>query len=220
VNGGSEGAFSVTGVIDDAPDASPSVTVIGLSYVPGPTIVLPSASSAATRTVIVELAFTGGFGWSNVIISEATTPLNVTVTAFAWPAATVDVVLPEASVLPLPSGRSLRVITNVSVPTVAGTLPLHAEFPHVMIVRVVGAPAAVTSTTADCVAGAMYAGRRFDDDPARGIAIENATCTCCADFVPDCEADGTSELPPPPHPASSAPSSAAETIFFTTGLRS
>ena len=81
---GSSGAAIVVADNDVAPDASELRSAIGLSYAPGPMIVLPAASYAFTCSVIVAGVFTGGYAWSNETCSDAITPL--TSPRLRWPA--------------------------------------------------------------------------------------------------------------------------------------
>ncbi len=82
----------------------------------------------------------------------------------------------------------------------AETVPTHCDPTHGTTDRVVGMPAGVTLTTADCVAQETYAGRRlWALEVALGTVMAMATGTC---FAPaDCRA-GTDDAPAP-HPASS-----------------
>src|SRR5579863_866731 len=102
---------------DVAPDASVSAIAIGTLYPPGPMMILPSASFAATLSATVVAVPAAGVGFDKPKPIEAMTPLSVALTVFALPATICLLTTACESVLPCAFGSSNALIEKPSAPT-------------------------------------------------------------------------------------------------------
>jgi hypothetical protein len=119
------------------------------TYTPGPTIVLPAASTAETESGIVAEVPAVPLAPSETA-SDATTPLNVTLTAFAVFATIVCVSVPVESSEPPPFKLEYRFTANVSLPTGDVSVPVQV-FVQFTVTGVAVVPPCVTESVADCV---------------------------------------------------------------------